>query len=106
MKESSLQSKITRYLKHQNRFYIKTSGGMAGTQVGTPDIITIDDNGTLVGLELKRPDHKGSYGVTIEQKHQGEKIKQFNGRWYVIDSFTKFIDLELFGNEWSNNNDI
>ena len=100
MKESSLQSKITRYLKNQNRFYIKTSGGTSGTAIGTPDIITIDDNGVLVGLELKRPDHKGSYGVTIEQKHQGEKIENFNGCWYVIDSFTKFIDLEFFEKEW------
>lgn len=106
MKESALQNKITSYLKKQNRFYIKTQGGMAGVQIGTPDIITIDDNGTLVGLELKRPDHKGSYGVTIEQKHQGEKIKQFNGRWYVIDSFTQLIDLELFEKEWSDQNDI
>lgn len=101
MLESSLQNKITSYLKKQNRFYIKTQGGSAGTQTGTPDIITIDDNGRLVGLELKRPDHKGSYGITIEQKYQGEKIKFFKGRWYVIDSFTKFIDLELFEKEWS-----
>lgn len=99
MRESTLQSKITRYLKSQGRFYIKTQAG-AGTATGTPDIVTLDDNGVLVGLELKRPDHKGSYGVTIEQKHQGEKIEYFNGRWYFIDSFTKFIDLELFENEW------
>ena len=102
MLESALQNKITSYLKKQNRFYIKTQGGTSGTQNGTPDIITIDDNGVLVGLELKRPDNKGSYGVTIEQKHQGEKIKSFNGRWYVIDSFTKFIDLKLFEKEWRN----
>lgn len=100
MLESALQNKITSYLKKQNRFYIKTQAG-PGVQVGTPDIVTIDDNGTLVGLELKRPDHKGNYGVTIEQKHQGEKIKNFNGRWFVIDSFTKFIDLKLFEKEWS-----
>ena len=93
MLESALQNKITSYLKKQNRFYIKTQGGQSGTQTGTPDIITIDDNGTLVGLELKRPDHKGSYGVTIEQKHQGEKIKAFNGRWYAIKSFTEFLEV-------------
>lgn len=101
MKESALQNKITSYLKKQNRFYIKTQGGMAGTQVGTPDIITIDDDGTLVGLELKRPDNKGSYGVTIEQKYQGMKIEAFNGRWYKIDSFVSFMNLELFEKEWS-----
>lgn len=101
MKESALQNKITRYLKNQGRFYVKTQGGMAGTQVGTPDIVTIDDNGVLVGLELKRPDHKGNYGVTVEQRYQGMKIEAFNGRWYKIDSFLSFINLELFEKEWS-----
>lgn len=96
MKESALQNKITSYLKKQNRFYIKTQGGMAGVQIGTPDIITIDDNGTLVGLELKRDDNVGSYGVTLEQRHQGNKIKSFNGEWHAISSFTQFLELEGF----------
>ena len=51
MKEAVLQSKITRYLKGQGRFYIKTQAG-AGTATGTPDIVTLDDNGILVGFEF------------------------------------------------------
>lgn len=93
MKESALQNKITSYLKKQNRFYIKTQGGIAGTQVGTPDIVTLDDNGVLVGLELKRDDGVGSYDVTPEQYYQGSKIKAFNGRWYAIKSFTEFLEV-------------
>lgn len=93
MKESVLQSKITRYLKSQGRFYIKTQAG-AGTATGTPDIVTLDDNGVLVGLELKRDDGVGSYGVTPEQMYQGKKIKTFNGRWYSVKSFTEFLELE------------
>lgn len=96
MKESALQNKITRYLKSQNRFYTKSQGGVSGTQNGTPDIITIDDNGVLVGLELKRPDKIGSYGVTNEQLYQGRKIKKFNGRWYKIDSWKSFELLDGF----------
>lgn len=92
MKESVLQSKITRYLKMQCRFYIKTQAG-AGTKTGTPDIVTLDDNGVLVGLELKRDDGVGSYGVTPEQVYQGKKIKSFNGRWYAIKSFTEFLEV-------------
>ena len=92
MKESVLQSKITRYLKGKGRFYIKTQAG-PGTATGTPDIVTIDDNGTLVGLELKRDDGVGSYGVTPEQYFQGSKIKSFNGRWYAIKSFTEFLEV-------------
>lgn len=95
MKESALQNKITSYLKKQNRFYIKTQAG-PGVQIGTPDVVTIDNNGTLVGLELKRDDNVGSYGVTLEQRHQGNKIKSFNGEWHAISSFTQFLELEGF----------
>lgn len=92
MKESALQSKITRYLKGQGRFYIKTQAG-TGVATGSPDIVTLDDNGILVGLELKRDDGVGSYGVTPEQVYQGKKIKSFNGRWYAIKSFTEFLEV-------------
>lgn len=92
MKESVLQSKITRYLKSQGRFYIKTQAG-AGTATGTPDIVTLDDNGVLVGMELKRDDGVGSYDVTPEQVFQGKKIEAFNGRWYAIKSFTEFLEV-------------
>ena len=92
MKESVLQSKITRYLKTQGRFYIKTQAA-PGVAIGTPDIVTLDDNGVLVGLELKRDDGVGSYGVTPEQYFQGKKIKAFNGRWYAIKSFTEFLEV-------------
>ena len=92
MKESALQSKITRYLKAQGRFYIKTQA-VPGVATGTPDIITLDDNGVLVGLELKRDDGVGSYGVTPEQYYQGSKIEAFNGRWYAIKSFTEFLEV-------------
>jgi len=92
MKESVLQSKITRYLKGQGRFYIKTQAGV-GTAIGTPDIVTLDDNGMLVGLELKRDDGVGSYDVTPEQYYQGSKIRAFNGRWYAVKSFTEFLEV-------------
>lgn len=95
MKESVLQSKITRYLKCQGRFYVKTQAG-AGTQVGSPDIVTLNNEGKFVGLELKRDDNVGSYGVTLEQRHQGNKIKSFNGEWHAIKSFTEFLELEGF----------
>lgn len=92
MKESVLQGKITRYLKSQGRFYVKTQAG-PGVATGSPDIVTLDDNGVLVGLELKRDDGVGSYGVTPEQYYQGSKIEAFNGRWYAIKSFTEFLEV-------------
>jgi len=92
MRESVLQSKITRYLKCQGRFYVKTQSG-PGVATGSPDIVTLDDDGVLVGLELKRDDGVGSYDVTPEQYYQGTKIKKFNGRWYAVKSFTEFLEV-------------
>lgn len=94
MKESKLQSIITNSLRSDGRFVIKTQGGMAGTPIGTPDIITIGNSGILIGLELKRPDGKGSYDVTPEQYYQGAKITKFNGLWFKIDSVEKFLAIE------------
>ena len=84
----------------QGRFYVKTQAG-PGVATGSPDIVTLDDNGVLVGLELKRDDGVGSYDVTPEQYYQGSKIEAFNGRWYSIKSFTEF--LEVSGLEKENN---
>lgn len=95
MKESALQNKITRYLKNQGRFYVKTQAG-PGTATGSPDIVTLNNEGKFVGLELKRDDNVGSYGVTLEQRHQGNKIQSFNGEWHAINSFTQFLELEGF----------
>lgn len=104
MLESALQNKITSYLKKQNRFYIKTQAG-PGVQIGTPDIVTINNEGKLVGIELKRDDNVGSYGVTLEQRHQGDKIKSFNGEWHLIKSFTEFLELDSLEDLERNKND-
>lgn len=95
MRESALQNKITRYLKGQGRFYIKTQAA-PGVATGSPDIVTLNNEGKFVGLELKRDDNVGSYGVTLEQRYQGDKIKSFNGEWHAIKSFTEFLELEGF----------
>lgn len=89
--EARLQTKIINYLKSAGTFVIKTQGGVSGTPIGSPDIITIDKFGYFLGLEIKRPDGKGI--VSPEQKYNGEKIKKFNGRWYVIDSWEKFNEV-------------
>lgn len=70
---------------------MKTQGGAPGTPIGTPDIITIDDHGRFLGLEIKRPDGHGT--VSPEQKYNGNKIKNNHGRWYVIDSWEKFEEV-------------
>lgn len=94
MLESALQNKITKTLKKQNRFYVKTQGGIPGTQLGTPDIITIGNSGVLIGLEIKRPDGKGNYDVTPEQIYQGKKITKFHGLWFKIDNFYNYLKIK------------
>lgn len=89
--EAKLQNKIIQTLKMQDRFVMKTQGGAPGTPIGTPDIITIDDQGRFLGLEIKRPDGHGT--VSPEQKYNGNKIKVGGGRWYVIDSWEKFEEV-------------
>lgn len=86
--EAKLQSAIIRQLRADGRFVNKTQGGMPGTDIGTPDIITIDKNGRFLGLEIKRPDGKGV--VSVEQKAVGKQIMRNGGRWEVIASFEDF----------------
>lgn len=88
--EQRLQSQITTYLRRNDHFIIKTQAG-PGTDIGTPDIITMDKHGKFLGLEIKRPDGQGT--VSAEQKAVGAQIKRNNGLWYVVDSFTKFLEV-------------
>ena len=51
MKESELQSKVIKWLKHKGCYVIKTSPG-AGTPVGCPDIIALIE-GLWLAIEVK-----------------------------------------------------
>lgn len=89
--EAKLQTRVLQFLRKQERFVMKTQGGAPGTPIGTPDIITIDNDGHFLGLEMKRPDGQGT--VSPEQKYNGNKIIDNKGRWYVIDSWEKFQEV-------------
>lgn len=93
--EAKLQTKVIKYLKDNERFVIKTQGGTPGTPNGTPDVITINRQGMLLGLEFKRPDGKGV--VSPEQKAMGAKIRNNNALWYVIDSWEAFEEVWNIG---------
>lgn len=86
--EAKLQTAIIKFLRSEGRFVNKTQGGTPGTDIGTPDIITIDTSGRFLGLEIKRPDGLGK--VSVEQKVVGKQIIRNGGRWEVIDSWEKF----------------
>lgn len=88
--EARLQTKIIQFLKDNGRFVIKTQGGTPGTSIGTPDVITIHPNGKLLGLEIKRPDGKGT--VSVEQRAIGARILDNCAYWFVIDSWESFME--------------
>lgn len=89
--EAKLQTKILQFLRKQGTFVMKTQGGAMGTPIGTPDVITIDQQGKFLGLEIKRPDGLGI--VSPEQKYNGQKIQATNGRWYVINNWEQFLEV-------------
>lgn len=89
--EARLQATVIKYLRENDRFVIKTQGGTPGTPTGTPDVVTINRQGKLLGLEFKRPDGKGI--VSPEQKSLGKKIIHNGGLWFVIDSFERFMEV-------------
>ena len=93
MSERTLQNLVVKYLRNEGRFVIKTQAGR-GTPIGTPDVITLDRMGHFVGLEFKDTDPNNKYHVTPEQRHQANKIIGNGGRWFMIDNFSKFLEIE------------
>jgi len=92
MSEQGFQSKVIKELRKREKFVLKTQSGR-GVPIGTPDIITIDKDGLLVGLEMKDPDPKNKYRATPEQQYQGAKIRANGGRWYVVDSYERWVEV-------------
>lgn len=88
--EARLQTAIIRFLRADGRFVNKTQSG-PGTDTGTPDVLTIDQSGRFLGLEIKRPDGMGV--VSAEQKAVGKQIIRNGGRWEVIDSWERFEEV-------------
>lgn len=81
--ESSIQSRIVRYLRGLDRTYVLNIGGGASTAKGTSDLI-ICYRGRFIALEVKRPD--GSYGLTKPQAIRLKSIGNAGGVGAVVTS--------------------
>lgn len=81
MTEKAIQNKIIRDLKGRGYWVMKTQGGVAGTPIGTPDIIACDTNGRFVGIEVKKI---GGH-LSPEQQLQLGKISQSSLDVYVTN---------------------
>lgn len=79
--EKTIQNKIIKDLKDRGYWVMKTQGGVAGTPIGTPDIIACDISGCFVGIEVKKI---GGH-ISQEQLHQLGKISQHSLDVYVTN---------------------
>lgn len=81
MTEKAIQNKIIKDLKDRGYWVMKTQGGVAGTPIGTPDIIACNPSGNFVGIEVKKI---GGH-ISQEQLHQLGKISQHSLDVYVTN---------------------
>lgn len=79
--EKTIQNKIIRDLKDRGYWVMKTQGGVAGTPIGTPDIIACDVNGILVAVEVKKLGGK----LSSEQVHQLNRLSENYASVYVTN---------------------
>ena len=73
MKESTIQSKILRWLETEGIWAVKYEAS-ASSRKGTPDILCCV-NGRLIGLETKRP----GKGLKKLQEHERKRILNSGG---------------------------
>ena len=73
MKESTIQSKILRWLEKEGIWCVKYEAS-ASSRKGTPDILCCV-NGRLIGLETKRP----GKGLEKLQEHERKRILKSGG---------------------------
>lgn len=78
MKEQVVVNHIEAQLKAKLRYYINVHGSTY-SQNGTPDFITQDKSGTLVGIEAKAP----KKAPVINQWRHAIKILKSGGRFIV-----------------------
>ena len=75
--EKTIQNKIIKDLKDRGYWVMKTQGGVAGTPIGTPDILACDPTGKFLAIEVKKIGGK----LSDEQIYQ---IKNLSSNWAYV----------------------
>lgn len=78
MKENQIISLINRQLQSKGRYVVNVHGSIFSRN-GTPDFITLDKDGQLVGIEAKVP---GKQPVVNQWRH-GIRLLKSGGRFIV-----------------------
>lgn len=81
MSEKAIQNKIINDLKSQGYWVMKTQGGVAGTPIGTPDIIACDKTGCFVAIEVKKIGGK----ISPQQMIQLKRLAKNGAAVYVTN---------------------
>ena len=89
--EDKFKNKIIRKLKEFGGYWIVVPRSRY-TASGKPDIIGCYE-GKFFGIEVKRPDGVGSYGVTALQLQNLKEIDSNGGHAYVVDNEAALKDL-------------
>lgn len=90
MTEKAIQNKIIKDLKAKGYWVIKTQGGVAGTPIGTPDILACDIIGNFIAIEVKKIGGK----LSIEQVHQLKKLSNNLASTYVTNDINFGFNIE------------
>lgn len=79
--EKTIQNKIIKDLKAKGYWVMKTQGGVAGTPIGTPDILACDAFGVFFCIEVKKIGGK----ISAEQQAQIGRLTMNNAVVYVTN---------------------
>ena len=88
--EKAIQNKIIKDLKAKGCWVIKTQGGVAGTPIGTPDIIACGTSGNFICIEVKKIGGK----ISPQQLIQLKKLAKIGAVVYVTNDvdYAKGLD--------------
>ena len=114
MIENKVVELIESQLSRDDRWFLNVHGSMF-SKSGTPDILTVDHSGVVVGIEIKKPGGM----VAINQLRRGLEILNSGGRFVIATAdfllenldgqYLRQIDtanedeFSLFTHSWSSN---
>lgn len=72
-----------------------------GMKAGVSDLIYLDNNGLMVGIEVKFPKSKHNRTHILKQYVWGETVEKCGGEYFIVNSLEGFLSI-IEGKELSN----
>jgi len=64
-----------------------------GMKAGVSDFVYLDDDGTMVGIEIKFPGKKHGKQHVINQLQWGEVVERCGGEYFIVTSVSGFMSI-------------